>query len=166
MTFCLALPELLEELQYCLNYYNLIATKLLRLSDLMMSKIFRIHLSLAKIKWKFNIKILASVVQGVQANVSLTVLRELELLIPQKVTLDKFNRQIAEYIKLIQLNRAENQHLKQQRFDSQTYFRCSPAKDIENCRRSVMSPLHELTVQKAAIEWLQSSVIPMWKVLN
>ena len=57
-------------------------------------------------------KILASVVQGVQANVSLTVLRELELLIPQKVTLDKFNRQIAEYIKLIQLNRAENQHLK------------------------------------------------------
>nr|WP_319998412.1 restriction endonuclease subunit S [uncultured Draconibacterium sp.] len=52
-------------------------------------------------------KISSSIVQGVQANVSLTVLKELQLAIPNKSNLISFNALVSPILKSIFTNRAE-----------------------------------------------------------
>ena len=56
-------------------------------------------------------KINSSIVQGVQANVSLTVLKNLNIIIPKSNLTEKFNLEISPIFSLIRSNRIENQTL-------------------------------------------------------
>lgn len=56
-----------------------------------------------------------SIVQGVQANVSLTVLKELEIIIPPEEIIKKKSNKLNPILELIIQNQEENRHLKKQK---------------------------------------------------
>ncbi|MEA3353065.1 MAG: restriction endonuclease subunit S [Campylobacterota bacterium] len=57
----------------------------------------------------------SSIVQGVQANVSLTTLSNLQVIIPDDITMDRFNDTFSPIFEQIQQNQQQNQTLKKQR---------------------------------------------------
>jgi len=57
----------------------------------------------------------SSIVQGVQANVSLTTLGELNITMPDEKTIEKFNDNFSPIFEQIQQNQQQNQTLKKQR---------------------------------------------------